>query len=108
MNNYKKPIILANNELSEGVYAASGTTDNGRKCDSKYMNGTFKGPNWDNSTANIERYGCLGCPAYRWNGCGLQSDYIDSGKADSYDVDNGNRMPEWEQKGFKPDEINYY
>lgn len=25
MNNYEKPIVLANSELSEGVYAASGT-----------------------------------------------------------------------------------
>ncbi len=100
MQNYVKPIILANNELSEGVYAASG---DGPKCDSKYMNGTFKAPDYSNTTTNIGRYGCLGCPAFRQNGCGLNLDYIDSGKAGSYDQDNGNRMPGWERNGHKPD-----
>ncbi len=29
MKNYEKPVILANEELAEGVYAASGTVDGG-------------------------------------------------------------------------------
>lgn len=114
MKNYEKPIVLANSELSEGVYAASGTQAGGTsssgapQCNSSYINGVWRGPDWSNTTSNIDRYGCLGCPAYRPNGCGLQLDYVDSGFADSYDVDDGNRKPEWENKGFEKDDINYY
>ena len=107
MKKYEKPIILANSDLSEGVYTASGAAGNGPKCDSKHMKGVFKAPDYTNTTSNIGRYGCNGCPAFRHNGCGLQSDYVDSNYASSYDADNGNRMPEWEKKGWDPNKINY-
>ena len=34
----------------------------------------------------------------------LLSHYVDSGYAGSYDVDNGNRKPSWEKKGYGPDD----
>lgn len=109
MREYKKPIITVDSGLAEGVYAASGSaSDNGAKCDSKYMNGTWQGPDysqWNGTTRGYrQQFGCLGCPAYRYNGCGMQSDYVDSGNAGSYDTDNGNRMPSWERKGYGPDD----
>ncbi len=114
MSTYKKPIVLVNEELSEGVYAASGipgvetettvpTTNSNPGCDSKYMNGVFAAPNYGWEVTMKEHYGCLGCPAYSFaNGgeCGLLNHYIDSGIAGSYDTDAGNRMPEWERKGY--------
>lgn len=109
---YTKPMILVNDDLAEGVYAASGdvaASDSGIKCDSKYMKGVYQAPDYSSWAIGETRgyrkqFGCLGCPAFRENGCGLQSDYIDSGKAASYDVDNGNRKPSWEKKGYGPDD----
>jgi len=113
MKNYEKPLILGNEELAEGIYTASGdaaaendTTGAARPgCDSKYMAGVYQHyqGGWDNTAK--EHYGCIGCPAYRENGCGLQVDqaYLDG--ATSYNVDNGNRMPEWERRGAQPDRM---
>lgn len=108
MKLYEKPEILEQAGLAEGVYMASGAGDstsasngNGPKCDSKYMKGVFQQPDYTTSSSYKERFGCNGCPAFRWNACGLETDYVDSGYASSYDVDNGNRMPGWERKGHK-------
>ncbi len=107
MQNYVKPIILANNELSEGVYAASGATDNGPKCDSIYMKGEWvKGyEQWKPELTYKEWHGCNGCPAYTGTGCGLKTHYVDSNYSPTYDVDNGKRKPTWEKEGHLPDEI---
>lgn len=109
MKNYEKPMVLSNEELAEGVYAASGTatTDGGIKCDSKYMNGVYMAPNYSgNGTEGYKaHYGCLGCPAFTWNACGLATHYEQSGEADSYNVDNGKRKPAWEWKGYKPNDM---
>ncbi len=112
MKNYEKPIVLANYELSEGVFAASGTaggtsSSGAPQCNSAYMNGVWHAPDYSNTTSNIERYGCDGCPAFRWNGCGLQLDYVDSGNAESYDVDDGNRKPKWESNELDPNGFTY-
>ena len=84
--------------MSEGVYAASGDRPG---CDSRFMNGTYVHPSygWDNPMK--EHYGCLGCPAYRENGCALIIDqaYLDG--ALSYDTDNGYRKPSWETMGYE-------
>ncbi len=109
MKNYEKPIVLANSELSEGVYAASGNAGTGPKCDSIYMKGVWRAGDYSlwptgESRGYKQQFGCLGCPANTDNGCGLQSHYVDSGNADSYDVDNGNRKPSWEKKGYGPDD----
>lgn len=106
MKLYTKPVITIASGEAEGVYLASGS--GGAKCDSIYMNGTWQGPDysdWNGITRGYRKqFGCLGCPAYTWNGCGLQSHYVDSGNAGSYDQDNGNRMPSWEKKGYGPDD----
>lgn len=109
MREYVKPIITLDSGLAEGVYAASGSTDNGPKCDSKYMKGEWQAPDysdWNGGTRGYrQQFGCLGCPAYTENACGLRTHYEDSGHAGSYDVDNGNRMPSWEKKGYGPDDV---
>lgn len=117
MKQYTKPVALVNDELTEGIYAASGeatgnngnSTSNGIGCDSKYMKGVYQAPDysqWSNGENRSYRkqFGCLGCPAFTQSACGLQTHYIDSGNASSYEVDNGNRMPSWERKGYKPDD----
>ena len=52
MANYEKPVIIDTEEHYEGVYAASGdNTDSGvsaPKCDSKYMNGVWHAPDYNN------------------------------------------------------------
>ena len=109
MDKYVKPMVVENEELAEGVYAASGSVESGAPgCDSKYMNGVWQNQNhagWVDGDPSTQTkkfiLGCNGCPASRWNGCGLLVDqaYLDG--ATSYNVDNGNRMPEWERQGYK-------
>ena len=56
---------------------------------------------WDNLTNNnINGLGCNGCPAFRADSCALQTEYL----WDSYKVDEGNRMPQWEREGKGPDD----
>lgn len=105
--NYDKPVVLPNEDMAEGVYAASGAVS-GPKCDSVYMLGVWQAPDysdWNGGTRGYkQQFGCLGCPANTGNGCGLQTHYIQSGQAASYDVDNGNRKPSWEKKGYGPED----
>ena len=72
------------------------------------MNGVWQAPvysDWNGTTRGYkQQFGCLGCPANTASGCGLLSHYVDSGYAGSYDVDNGNRKPSWEKKGYGPDD----
>lgn len=104
MKEYTKPLMNIVSE-AEGVYAASGA----KKCDSKYMLGVWQGQ--DNTPWGAEergykqQFGCLGCPAHTANGCGLESHYVQSGFAESYDADAGKRMPSWERKGYGPDDV---
>ena len=112
MKNYEKPTIDVCQMRHEGVYAASGDTaangadgSGGGKpgCDSKYVNGVWHKDNYDGKTY-LSHLGCNGCPAFRWNGCGLQIDEAYLEGATSYNVDNGKRMPGWEAKGHAADE----
>lgn len=114
MRDYEKPMIQVSSDLAESIYLASGgeatTGDAGAaKCDSIYMNGVWQKPDysdWAGSTRGYkQQFGCLGCPANTDNGCGLQTHYVDSGYAGSYDVDDGNRKPSWEKKGYGPDDV---
>ena len=109
MKNYEKPQLIENFETSEGIYMASGDTTGGVKCDSIYMKGVWQAPDysdWAGGTRGYkQQFGCLGCPAYTGSACGLQTHYVDSGNASSYDVDNGKRKPSWEQKGYGPDDV---
>lgn len=112
---YEKPIVVPVDEAAEGIYAASGATntngetDGGVKCDSVYMKGVWQAPDysdWAGGTRGYkQQFACLGCPANTANGCGLQTHYVESGHASSYDVDNGNRKPSWEKKGYKPGDV---
>lgn len=105
MSTYKRPEIIIDLGMAEGVYAASGDNAQQTNCDSKYMKGVWQAPDysaWDKGYK--KKCGCMGCPAYRWNGCGMQLDYVNSGNAGSYDQDKGNRMPAWEKKGYGPDD----
>lgn len=109
MEKYEKPIVIVNNELAEGVYATgSGAANNAPGCDSQYMAGTWQGPDnsaWNGKTRGYkQQFGCHGCPAYTGSACGLTTHYVDANYAASYDVDNGNRMPSWERKGYGPDD----
>ena len=115
MEKYTKPVVLTMDELAEGVYAASGAPaaeangNGGIKCDSVYMKGVWQAPDYSNWAPGATRgykqqFGCHGCPAYTASACGLQTHYVESGNAASYDVDNGKRKPSWEAKGYKPDD----
>jgi hypothetical protein len=110
MKLYEKPMVLTNEELAEGVYAASG--DAALKCDSKYMKGVWQAEDtsswWvdgvETKRGYKQQFGCNGCPANTGSGCGLLTHYVDSNYAASYDTDNGKRMPDWEAKGYGPDD----
>ncbi len=117
MYSYETPKVIENTDVSEGIYmasgdvadAAGGNSDSGSKCDSIYMKGVWQAPDYSNWAAGTTRgykqqFACLGCPANTANGCGLQTHYIESGEAQSYDVDDGNRKPSWEKKGYGPDD----
>lgn len=111
MKAYERPHVLFAAGAAEGIYMASGASEgdnDGLKCDSKYMNGEWQAPDysdWAGGTRGYrQQFGCLGCPTNTANGCGLLTHYIDSGNADSYHVDDGNRKPSWEKKGYGPDD----
>lgn len=104
MKKYEKPVITVVEDLAEGVYAASGDVFGGTaKCDSIYMKGTWEKGDFTSKGIKANQ-GCVGCPAYTGTGCGLNSHYVDSNFAASYDVDNGNRKPAWESSGKKPED----
>lgn len=119
MKAYERPMILASEGLAEGIYMASGdveagggggdTGNSGPGCDSIYMLGVWQAPDysdWAGGTRGYkQQFACLGCPANTDSGCGLQTHYVDSNYASSYDVDNGNRKPSWEKKGYGPDDV---
>lgn len=101
MKLYEKPMILLNEELCEGVYAASGASASSTGCQSIYMNGVFHANSrWSNVTdwnsdsdskhTEIER-GCEGCP-YNWGYCAVNNGNAQAGQ---------DARPGWEQKGYK-------
>jgi len=105
MMKYERPIIQINSETAEGVYAASGAT---KDCDSEYMNGVWQAPDYSTWPTTVkQRYGCLGCPAYTWSGCGVATGnhYDQSGNSGSYDTDTGSRKPEWERRELAADRL---
>lgn len=111
MELYNKPVVLLNEELSEGVYAASGADDNTTQmpdtpdtepkleqvCDSIYMKGNYVQPDfsdWANGT-NINGRGCEGCPACWSDG---------SCHVASYPAEEDCR-PSWEVQGKSPNAL---
>ena len=115
MKTYEKPMIIKVEDVAESVYMAIGSSSETPKkagCDSKYMKGVYKEQNYNDVNGADESkktayyvLGCTGCPAMRWNGCALQVDEAYLQGAESYGVDNGNRMPDWERKGFSKDAL---
>ena len=91
MQNYEKPEVILMTECSEGVYLASGgqtgedPTAGG--CDSRYMKGAWKKPDYSNSNVQMR--------AYDRKGCELQ-------KGDAKVAGNV-YQPVWEQQGLTPD-----
>ena len=113
MKEYIRPCVITDPDYAEGVYLASGSSagdenTDALKCDSKYMKGVWQAPDysdWNGGTRGYkQQFACLGCPANTETACGLLTHYVDSNYAGSYDVDNGNRMPTWEKKGYGPDD----
>ncbi|MFA9462724.1 MAG: hypothetical protein ACERKN_00370 [Velocimicrobium sp.] len=99
MKNYEKPMVLTNEEMSEGIYAASGDTtptDTGYKCKSIYMNGVYLLGTYSPITDGYKiGRGCEGCPA-NWGKCAISE----------VNYDNDFR-PTWEISGHLPDELGY-
>lgn len=95
MMHYEKPDILRVDNLSEGVYLASGGVP---ICGSIYLRGEWRKP-WGNSNGTmLEVRGCEGCSADDGDGCKIKK-----GKYDQLNP-NGDFRPTWEQKGYKPDD----
>ena len=93
---YIKPVIVINDDVCEGIYAASGDTNGGNgMCASKYMNGVHRKPTWQWNTPTIERKGCNGCH-YSQGG----DQYC--GKEDQYLQQYGPSMPRWELDNEDP------
>jgi hypothetical protein len=119
MEGYERPVVFLNEELAEGIYAASGavgdiggggaevgdTEDAGSGsggvlgCGSMYMNGIWeRGDDWTKNTYRAQ-VGCNGCEAYTATGCGLQN-----GKPLKANITTEDLRPSWEKAGRGPDE----
>lgn len=99
MDKYVKPTVVVMDDCAEGVYSASGVATSTPECDSKYMGGKYHHyeGGWDKTVKDF--YGCIGCPAYREEGCALKVDKAYRDGAKSYDTDKGKRKPTWEKMG---------
>lgn len=95
MKTYEQPLIFANDELCEGVYAASGDSTGTTKCDSIHRKGVYKAlvshNDADANHTSAER-GCEGCPV-NWN------DGICHVSTVNYE---GDFRPSWEKAGKGP------
>ena len=64
---YERPTVVAQNEVTEGVYAHSGTLYT--TCSSQYMNGTYQAPAGGRIPVGTEttgrKLGCQTCPGDR-------------------------------------------
>lgn len=95
---YEKPVIVAENEVAESVYAHSGALYT--TCNSQYLNGTYQAPvggRVPSGTMTTGRQlGCQTCPADRNWDCRAAEG--------SYEV----LMPKWERDGHTPDDVFLY
>jgi hypothetical protein len=93
MNDYTKPEILVVNDLTEGIYASSGSSGGG--CESIYMSGVYLKGTYNSINDGYKiGYGCDGCPA-DFGKCAVQEE------SEKYD---GDFRPSWEKNGKLPDE----
>lgn len=92
---YERPTITVQNDLTEGVYTASGDI----VCQSKYMNGNHQDPVTNTYGVEIARKdrGCEGCPADQGGECRLDLGPFGSPL-----------MPTWERNGNSPDDRYIY
>lgn len=96
---YEKPVIVAVDEMAEGVYLSSG--DQAKKCESKYMNGTYHRPSPSNIEGAVCQYGDLGCrscPADNNWDCAL----LTNRPLATDCLTDGRLMPKWEYMGKTP------
>ena len=95
---YEKPVVVAQNEVTEGVYAHSGTLYT--TCSSQYMNGIYQAPVGGRIPSGTEttgrKMGCQTCPGDRNWACRCEEG--------SYEL----LMPQWEKDGHTPDETFLY
>ncbi|MBQ7956102.1 MAG: hypothetical protein IJ282_10175 [Lachnospiraceae bacterium] len=97
MEKYVRPIVVVNDEVSEGVYAASGARIQ-YSCDSIYMNGVYHHPTYNplEDGYKIGR-GCEGCPAWTGDSCRFDT----APEQMNWD---GDFRPTWEVDGKLPDD----
>lgn len=99
MRSYEKPMAVKVNDLSEGIYLASGSeaVESSRiVCQSKYMNGVWQKPTSGSEPGPVKtRRGCEGCSADDGDGCKI----LKGGELN----ENGVFKPTWEQAGMAPD-----
>lgn len=112
MKNYEKPMLVRTEQMSEGVYLASGAEINPgagsesgstaeSRCKSKYMKGNYVQPTNNPIEDGYKKgRGCEGCPAWNGSSCRLQS------APDEMNWD-GDFRPAWEVQGHFPDEKGY-
>jgi len=101
MGSYEIPMVLANEDVSEGVYAASGAANHQSGCQSIYMKGVFQAntrftniTDWSNDSDvkhKEKERGCEGCP-YNWGHCAVKDANANAGQ---------DARPSWEKKGYK-------
>lgn len=98
--NYEKPVVMVNDDLAEGVYAASGATPK-RACNSIYMKGVYVQPTYNPMRDGYKKgRGCEGCPA--WDGKSCR--FVSAPEQMNFDDDF---RPTWEKEGHLPDEKGY-
>ncbi len=94
MERYEKPIVLMNEDISEGIYAASGSGSKESKCDSKYFKGTWHQMIYTTNPISSDR-GCEGCYG-NWNDGSCHVQNYERKEKDQF-------MPSWEKAGLSPD-----
>lgn len=108
MMNYEKPEVIKTTDLSEGVYAASGSVPEGNPeegtqivCQSQYLKGVWQKPNrgFTEQGPALQKCGCEGCSADDGDGC-----KIAKGRVEDLNP-NGDFRPTWERNGNGPDDL---
>ena len=97
MMHYEKPDILRVDNLSEGVYLASGGV---AVCKSQFLKGNWTKPHRGiYQGPRVEVWGCEGCPG------GDDGDYCKLAKGEVHD--DKDYRPTWEREGLDPYEITW-
>jgi hypothetical protein len=87
MTTYEKPIILLNEDMTEGVYTTSGGTTT-ISCESRYMGGVYQNGNYQTGSTIKDYFGCSGCAA-NWGRCAVYDP--------NFSITNkGDCAPDWE------------